>query len=72
MTEKDELWTPKTWEKEDEMKMGARLEQGLGEVMKKSEGYTCTSILSCPYFLLLPTFRYITALSSSLPSGVWS
>jgi hypothetical protein len=49
MTERDELWIPETWDKEDEVKMCRRLEGGLGEVMDRSRGISCTS------FLLLPT-----------------
>ena len=52
MTEKDELWILGTWEKEDEGKMCQRLERGLGEAMQRSEGCTCTSIHSSPYFRL--------------------
>jgi hypothetical protein len=62
MTEKDELWVPETWEKEDEVKMCKRLERGLGEVMDRSGGCTCTLLL------LLPTsleFLFVPIVSSS-------
>jgi hypothetical protein len=45
MTERDELWVPETWEKEDEGKMCKRLDRGLGEVMDMSRACTCTSFL---------------------------
>ena len=64
MTERDELWVPETWDKEEEVKMCARLEQGLGEVMDRSRGFTCTLNPS----FLLPTslvFIFVPILSSS-------
>jgi hypothetical protein len=60
MTERDELWVPETWEKEDEVKMCKRLEVGLGEVMDRSGGCTCTSCL------LLPTSLWISFTASHL------
>jgi hypothetical protein len=60
MTERDELWVPETWEKEDEGKMCKRLERGLGEVMDRSGGCTCK------LFLLRPTSLWIFFTASHL------
>lgn len=67
MTERDELWVPETWEKEDEGKMCGRLEEGLGEVVDMSGGCTCA------FFLFLSTSLWsspICASSSALPSEI--
>lgn len=56
----DEMWVPETWEKEDEGLMCQRLEKGMGEVMKRSEGVTCMlshslRFLPCAFVLHFPT-----------------
>jgi hypothetical protein len=69
MTERDELWVPETWEKEDEGKMCKRLERGLGEVMDMSRGFTCTffffHIFSLPPSGSFPMLFIIICSSSS-------
>jgi hypothetical protein len=64
MTERDELWVPETWEKEDEGKMCKRLKRGLGEVMDRSGGCTCTSIFILFLLLLLVVSQSLLPSSS--------
>jgi len=56
MSERDKLWVQGIWEKEDEVKMCKRLEEGLGEVMDRSRGSTCKSFFFLFLLLHLPSF----------------